>query len=79
MWTSLSSLHPQLSICYCLFNSDGHKADYIVGCGMKLNLMYDPGICFFEVLGEKHLAASVCFFQYSSDWAFPEVGLSVTA
>jgi len=62
MWTSLSFLHPKLSICYGLFNSDVHKSDYIVGCGMKPNLIYDPGICCFEVLGEKHLTASVSFF-----------------
>ena len=78
MWTSLSSLHPQLSIHYVLFNSDVHKSDYIVGCGLKPNLIYDPGIC-FEVLEETQLAASVCVFLQYSDWAFPEVKLSVTA
>jgi len=39
--------------------------------------MYGPGIC-FEALG-RNIWQLVCdFFQYS-DWAFPEVKMSVTA
>lgn len=60
MWTSLSSLHAQLSIHYGLFNSDVQKSDYVVGCGMQPNLMYDPDIC-FEVLG-KNIWQLVCVF-----------------
>ena len=77
MWTSLSSLRPQLSIRYGLFNSDVHKSDYIVGCGMKPNLMYGPGIC-SEVLG-KNVWQLVCVFSQYSDGAFPEVKSSVSA